>query len=164
LLELGDAAVAMGQPHGARIIVNDRVDVGLMAGAAGVHLGQDDLPPADSRRLLGPDGIIGFSTHSVAQVEIAMREPISYIAVGPVFGTPTKHTGYDAVGLELVSAAARLAGGVPVVAIGGITLETAESVLAAGATAVAVIGDLLIDRHPGARVAAYLRALARHRV
>jgi thiamine-phosphate pyrophosphorylase len=122
------------------------------------------LAPAHARRLVGPDRIVGFSTHSVPQVEAAIREPISYVAVGPVFGTTTKDTGYSAVGLELVSAAARLAKGVPVVAIGGITIDTAESVLQAGATSVAVIGDLLTQGNPRGRVAAYLQRLGQHRV
>ena len=94
----------------------------------------------------------------------AVREPITYLAVGPVFGTTTKDTGYSAVGLGLVSTAARLAGAIPVVAIGGITLETASSVLEAGATSVAVVGDLLMHGHPQGRVAAYLQRLEQHRV
>ena len=108
-----------------------------------MHVGQDDLPPAQARRLLGEDAVIGVSTHTPAQVEAALREPITYLAVGPVFATRTKDTGYQAVGLEFVSAVVRMAGSVPVVAIGGITLENASSVIAAGAAAVAVIGDLL---------------------
>ena len=75
--------------------------------------------------MLGAAAIVGLSTHTAAQIERAVREPITYLAVGPVFGTATKETGYDAVGLELVASAARLAAplGLPVVAIGGITLE-----------------------------------------
>ena len=112
----------------------------------------------------GPTRSSAVSTHTVPQIEAAIREPISYLAVGPVFGTQTKDTGYSAVGLELVSTAARLAGAIPVVAIGGITLETAASVLEAGATSVAVIGDLLAHGNPQGRVAAYLQRLEQHRV
>ena len=130
-----------------------------MAGAAGVHLGQDDLPVADARVLLGDEAIIGFSTHTEPQVEAALREPVSYLAVGPVFGTRSKETGYHAVGLGLVARAAQLAGPTAVVAIGGITLDNAVSVIHAGATSVAVISDLLVGGDPSARVAAYLRAL-----
>lgn len=154
-----DALVRAAGPHGASIIVNDRADLALLAGAAGVHLGQDDLPPAAARRLLGPDAIIGCSTHTVAQIEAARGEPASYIAVGPVFGTPTKDTGYDAVGLALVEEAARRSRGRPVVAIGGITLARVPEVIAAGASSVAVITDLLAGGDPAARVAAYLKAL-----
>jgi thiamine-phosphate pyrophosphorylase len=163
-LDLCDVIVRMAVPYGAAVIVNDRADLAVMANAHGVHVGQEDLAPAHARRLVGPDRIVGFSTHSVPQVEAAIREPISYVAVGPVFGTTTKDTGYSAVGLELVSAAARLAKGVPVVAIGGITIDTAESVLQAGATSVAVIGDLLTQGNPRGRVAAYLQRLGQHRV
>ena len=163
-LELCDELVRMASPYSASIIVNDRADLAVMARAAGVHVGQEDLAPADARGLLGPAAIVGFSTHTVAQIEAAVREPITYLAVGPVFGSTTKDTGYSAVGLGLVSTAVRLAGAIPVVAIGGITLETASSVLEAGATSVAVIGDLLMHGHPQGRVAAYLQRLEQHRV
>ena len=163
-LELCDEHVRMASPYSASVIVNDRADLAVMARAAGVHVGQEDLAPADARGLLGPAAIVGFSTHTVAQIEAAVREPITYLAVGPVFGTTTKDTGYSAVGLGLVSTAARLAGAIPVVAIGGITLETAPSVLEAGATSVAVIGDLLLHGNPHGRVAAYLQRLEQHRV
>jgi thiamine-phosphate pyrophosphorylase len=148
------------------VIVNDRVDLAMMSGADGVHVGQDDLPPADARALLGPDAVIGFSTHTLGQVEGALTQPVSYIAVGPVFGTRTKDTGYEAVGLELVRAAATVCrehrstwlpppgGRIPIVAIGGITLETAPAVLAAGAASVAVISDLLAG-DPAERVRRY---------
>ncbi|MGE0463605.1 MAG: thiamine phosphate synthase [Vicinamibacterales bacterium] len=144
----------------ARVIINDRADIARLSGAAGVHVGQDDLAVEDVRRLVGTAAIVGVSTHSVAQAEAALRQPISYLAVGPVFGTSTKDTGYAAVGLELVSAVARLAEGaeVPVVAIGGITLERAPDVLAAGASSVCVISDLLRG-DPATRVRAYLEAL-----
>ncbi len=154
----------MAGPYNAAIIVNDRADLAVMANAAGVHVGQEDLAPADARRLVGQMRIVGYSTHTVPQIEAAIREPISYLAVGPVFGTTTKDTGYSSVGLELVSTAARLTRAIPVVAIGGITIDTAESVLRAGATSVAVIGDLLAQGNPQRRVAAYLQRLEQHRV
>ena len=100
-------------------------------------------PPAAARRILGARAVIGYSTHTTAQIEAAAREPISYLAIGPVFGSRTKDTGYESVGLEMVREAARLARGLPVVAIGGITLERVPSVVAAGAAGIAVIGDLL---------------------
>jgi thiamine-phosphate pyrophosphorylase len=104
--------------------------------------------------------VVGFSTHTSGQVERAAQEPISYIAIGPVFGTRTKDTGYTAVGLAQVTEAANRSKGLPVVAIGGITLETAASVWEAGASSVAVISDLLEGRDPAARVRAYLRTAA----
>jgi thiamine-phosphate pyrophosphorylase len=157
-LDLSDAFVALAGEYGAEIIVNDRVDVARLSGAAGVHVGQADLPPAAARAQLGPSAIIGFSTHTVAQVEGALQEPISYIAVGPVFGTATKDTGYSAVGLDLVTAAAGLAGSIPIVAIGGVTLENARTAIDAGASSVAVISDLLVG-DPAERVKAFLRIL-----
>ena len=158
-LDLADAAVRLARPYQANIIVNDRADIALMSGAAGVHVGQDDLPPSAARRLMGEAAVVGLSTHSVAQVERALREPISYVAVGPVFGTRSKDTGYAAVGLELVGNAVRLAGELPVVAIGGITLDTARSVIEAGATSVAVISDLLVGNDPRSRTQAFVQAL-----
>ena len=158
-LDLADAAMRVASPYHANIIVNDRADIALMSGAAGVHVGQDDLPPSAARRLLGEAAVVGLSTHSVAQVERALREPISYVAVGPVFGTRSKDTGYAAVGLDLVASAARLAGELPVVAIGGINLENARTVIDAGATAVAVISDLLVSNDPRGRTKAFVQEL-----
>ena len=159
LLELCDAVVQAAARYQASVIVNDRADIAALSRAAGVHLGQDDLDPAAARALLGPDAIVGYSTHTVSQVEAAVDQPLSYIAVGPVFGTRSKDTGYEAVGLDMVTAAARAAAGVPVVAIGGITLATAPLVIEAGASSVAVIGDLLAGTDPTARIADYVRIL-----
>ena len=158
-LEICDAVVALSRQAGAFVIVNDRVDVATLSGASGVHVGQDDLPVTETRALLGDNAIIGFSTHSVAQVQAALSQPSSYIAVGPVFGTRTKDTGYEAVGLRLVTEAARLCGDRPVVAIGGVTLDNAPSVIEAGASCVAVIGDLLAGGRPEDRVRSYCQAL-----
>ncbi|HEY6361062.1 MAG TPA: thiamine phosphate synthase [Vicinamibacterales bacterium] len=158
-LQLCDLVVERARPYGATVIVNDRADLARLSGATGVHVGQEDLAPADARAIVGESSVIGYSTHTIAQVDQAAREPVDYIAVGPVFGTRTKATGYDAVGLDLVAAAVRRAHGRPLVAIGGITLETAPSVIAAGAAGVAVISDLLADGNPSGRVAAYLRRL-----
>ncbi len=160
LYDLCNRIVALAVSSNAMVIVNDRADLARMSGAAGVHVGQDDLPPIHARRLLGSDAVVGLSTHTVPQVQVALREPVTYVAVGPVFGTRTKDTGYDQIGLDFVSAAARMSGGVPIVAIGGITLLNARSVIDAGATAVAVIGDLLATSDPRGRARAFVRALA----
>lgn len=141
---------------GAEVIVNDRADVALMAGADGVHVGQDDLPPASVRAIIGPGRWIGLSTHTRTQLDAARTAPIDYVAVGPVFRTATKDTGYEPRGLALVEAAARL--GRPVVAIGGITLDNAAGVIAAGAASVAVISDLLTGGDPAERVRRFLAA------
>lgn len=161
-LALCDRIVRAAEPYKAHIIINDRVDLARLSGAAGAHVGQEDLAPAAARELLGPDAIVGFSTHTVAQIQAAIREPVTYVAIGPVFGTTTKATGYEAVGLAMVAEAVRLARGLPVVGIGGITLETAPRVIEAGATSVAVIGDLLVGDQPEARIRRFVDALGRH--
>jgi thiamine-phosphate pyrophosphorylase len=146
----------------AWVIVNDRVDIAIVAGTRHVHLGQDDLPVTDARALVGPDAVIGLSTHTPDQVDDACRLPVDYVAVGPVFRTQSKDTGYDPVGTALVAQArarADGAGHLPLVAIGGITLANAPAVLAAGADAVVVISDLLTGNQPAARALAFLRAL-----
>ena len=155
-LDLADAVVA-ARLGDAIVIVNDRPDVALMCGASGVHVGQDDLPVADVKRI-GPGLVVGLSTHTADQVDAALETQADYIAVGPVFGTSTKDTGYDAVGLDLVRYAARTGAGRPIVAIGGITVENAPQVVAAGAAAVAVITDLFAEPVE-TRIARYLRAL-----
>lgn len=166
LLELADAVVALAADTDAIVLVNDRPDVARLANAAGVHVGQTDLPPGACRALLGPDAIVGLSTHSRAEADAALVEEITYVATGPVFATGTKLDGGAPVGLErvgYVSVRAREVAArdepLPVVAIGGITLERAPSVLRAGATAVAVVSDLLTGGNPAARTAAFVRAL-----
>jgi thiamine-phosphate pyrophosphorylase len=159
-LALCDEVVALAVPFDATVIVNDRVDLARLSGAAGVHVGQEDLPPAAAREQLGPSAIVGVSTHTLDQVDAAAREPVSYVAVGPVFGTSTKDTGYAPVGLAFVrQARAHLPAATPIVAIGGITLEQSARVIEAGAAQVAVIGDLLATGNPQERIAAYSRAL-----
>ena len=158
-LTLCDVVVTRAASYGAHVIVNDRVDLARLSGASGVHVGQDDLPPSAARVQLGAAAIVGYSTHNVEQIAEAVEFPITYIAVGPVFGTQTKDTGYDAVGLPLVSSAVRLAAGRPVVAIGGVTLDNAGDAIAAGAASVAVISDLLTGGNPVARVRQYVDRL-----
>ena len=124
--------------HGALFIVNDHPDIAIAADADGVHLGQDDLPPDVVRKLPGFDGrLIGRSTHSLGQAQVAVHEGADYIAVGPVYPTPTKE-GRTAVGTALVS---RVAGVIdrPFVAVGGIDHDNAAAVVEAGAHALAVV-------------------------
>lgn len=162
-LAVTEAVVARAAACGATVVVNDRADIARLAGASGVHVGQDDLAPADVRRVIGGEAVLGLSTHTVAQLDAAVREPVTYVAVGPVFGTATKDTGYEAVGLDLVRRACAVAGPsrLPVVAIGGITLERAPGAIRAGAASVAVITDLLAGGDPAARARTFLDALSR---
>jgi thiamine-phosphate pyrophosphorylase len=161
LLDAATAVVRRAQASQGLVVVNDRADLARLAGAGGVHIGQTDLRPDVVRAIAGPDLVIGLSTHSPDQYEAALGQPLDYVAVGPVFATATKSTGYEAVGLERVRhAAARLGGcGLPLVAIGGITLDGARSVRDAGAQSVAVISDLLATGDPASRVRDYLLAL-----
>jgi len=160
-LTAATAIVAMARRAGARVIVNDRADIARLCDADGVHVGQDDLPPSLVRGIVGTQAIVGLSTHTPVQLEAALREPVDYVAIGPVFGTATKETGYHALGLEPVRRAAGRAAPLakPLVAIGGITLDTASEVLGAGAATVAVITDLVANGDPAARVRAYLARL-----
>ncbi len=137
-----EAALRVARQLGAKIIINDRVDIAVALKADGVHLGQDDLPPAAARRLLGPDAIIGFSTHDPNQARLAVDLPVDYIAIGPVFATDTKETFDPAVALAGVRLARTAIGSIPLVAIGGISFANSLEVLDAGADAVAIIRDI----------------------
>jgi thiamine-phosphate pyrophosphorylase len=157
VLEIARVVRPLAQQAGARLIVNDRPDVARAAGADGVHLGQDDLPVAAARTVLGAGGIVGVSTHSVGQARAAVAAGADYLGVGPVFETTSKVGALAARGLDLVRAV-RHEVTLPLVAIGGITPTTAPEVRAAGADAVAMIAALV--RAPD--VAAAVRdALAR---
>jgi thiamine-phosphate pyrophosphorylase len=126
--------------HGALFILNDRPDLALEAGADGVHVGQDDASVAQARAVVGPDRLVGLSTHTPAQVDAAATLGVDYIGVGPVHATPTK-PGRPAVGLDLVRYAAQNAQ-VPFFAIGGINPDNVDAVRAAGAARVAVVRAL----------------------
>lgn len=145
-------------PPDCSLIINDRADVAALAGAAGVHLGQDDLPVAAARALLGPQKIIGLSTHNQAQLEAAQTLPADYLALGPVFATATKADTEPVVGLERLRVLRRLTDK-PLVAIGGITPENAASVLAAGVDTVAVISGWLAAENIPQRLDEFRRVL-----
>lgn len=133
---------------GCAFVINDRADIAALL-ESGLHLGQDDLPPTLARRILGPDALLGFSTHNAAQLIAADAEPVSYLAIGPIFTTASKANPDPQLGLASLHAI-RAATRKPLVAIGGITRQTAPSVWAAGADTIAVIADLLsagADKH-----------------
>jgi thiamine-phosphate pyrophosphorylase len=138
-------ALTIARAAGIPVIINDRADVAFALKADGVHLGQNDLPPAPARKLLGKDAIIGLSTHSVEQAMNAAQQPIDYIGIGPVFPTKTKQDPDDVVGLEGLRAVRNAIGDLPLVAIGGINAENIGSVFRAGADSAAIIGALLAD-------------------
>ncbi len=142
------AGVAGGREAGVSVVVNDRVDIARLTGAAGAHLGQDDLSCRAAREILGEDAILGLSTHGEEQVRAADSEPCDYIAIGPVFGTATKEDAEPVVGLAGVESARR-ATARPLVAIGGIGPARMRSVLRAGADAAAVV-SAIVAPSPGA--------------
>ena len=163
LLERAEIAREAAHDAGALFVLNDRPDLALACRADGVHVGQDDVPPALARRILGPDAIVGLSTHSPAELEAAEGEPVDYVSVGPVVPTPTK-PGRPGTGLDYVRlAAGRLAGRLPFFVTGGIAPATLDEVLAAGATRVVVVRALTEAPDPAAvaaELAAGLRAFA----
>jgi thiamine-phosphate pyrophosphorylase len=138
------AALDLARERDVRLIVNDRADIALALGADGLHLGQDDLDPAVARRLLGERFIIGYSTHTIAQAIEAARQPVDYIALGPIFDTHTKENPAPTVGLEALRRVRdSIDPSVALVAIGGITRDNARATLDAGADSVALISALL---------------------
>ena len=153
---IADAIGAVEAAHnaGAVIIVNDRVDVAIAIGADGVHLGQDDLPPAEARRLLGANAIIGYSTHTIRQAAAAALEPVDYIAFGPIFMTETKPDTDPVVGLDLLRSVRETIGDIPLVAIGGIKLSDLAALFAAGADSAAMISAVVAEA--GSITAKYL--------
>jgi len=139
---LKDAAVMYQSAGGrVRLMMNDRPGLAVRAGFDGAHVGQQDMNPEEARKILGPDRILGVSTHNRAQIEIANTQPVDYIAIGPVFATSTKSNPDPVIGLEGVREARKLTAK-PLVAIGGITLENARQIIDAGADSVAVISAL----------------------
>ena len=137
---------------GCKLILNDRADIAVLANFDGVHVGQGDLSPADARRVVGPDRIVGVSTHTDEQVRIADQSCADYIAIGPVFATGTKLNSDPVVGLDGVRRARALTTK-PLVAIGGITRDNARSVIDAGADSIALISALFAANESTAQIA-----------
>ena len=145
-------------PLGVTFIVNDRADVAALAGASGVHVGQEDLDVEEARSVVGRSKLVGVSTHNRAQFERAAATSADYIAVGPIFCTSTKSNPDPVVGTEFIRQVKPLTDK-SIVAIGGITLERAAEVVRAGADSVAVISDILRARGPGERARQFLEVL-----
>ncbi|HTK36926.1 MAG TPA: thiamine phosphate synthase [Pyrinomonadaceae bacterium] len=143
--EAAKPAVEIARKNDVKIVINDRVDIARALGADGVHLGQDDLRPDAARHILGPDAIIGYSTHSVEQALRAAVFNIDYIAIGPIFKTTTKEKPDPVVGLDGLGEVKEQLGNIPLVAIGGIDLDNIREVLAAGAESVALVSALIRD-------------------
>jgi thiamine-phosphate pyrophosphorylase len=158
LLETSQKLISSLSSRGSSLIVNDRPDVAALAGAAGVHVGQEDLDAEQARAVVGKEMWVGVSTHTLEQFRRAASTSADYIAVGPVFDTTSKANPDPVVGLELIRQARQLTDK-PIVAIGGITLDRAASVIAAGADSVAVIRDVLCAVKPAEQARRYLETL-----
>jgi thiamine-phosphate diphosphorylase len=147
----------LANTYSALFIVNDDPYLALELSADGVHVGQDDVDPAEARRIMGPDAIIGLSTHSREQIEAAAGEPVDYLSVGPIWETPTKE-GRPATGLELIETAAEVAR-LPWFAIGGIDRGNVDEVVDAGAERLCVVRAIRDAVDPRAAAAALFNAV-----
>lgn len=159
LFEISLNLVNFLNPRHLRVIVNDRPDIARLAGAGGVHVGQEDLQVEDARAICGAERWVGVSTHTLDQVREAGKTSADYIAVGPIFATSTKRNPDPIVGVDFICRARQLTSK-PMVAIGGITLERGAEVFRAGADSVAVARDLLTAPQPGARAREFLNLAA----
>jgi thiamine-phosphate pyrophosphorylase len=160
-LREAEAALEIARRNNVRIIINDRVDIALALDADGVHLGRSDMPVDAARALLGPESIIGTSTHNIAQVERASALPVNYIAFGPIFDTHTKSDHEPVVGLPQLSVAKQILPETPLVAIGGIAGDNFPQALRAGADSVAIISHLLSEPAKIAQKLKQMTALSR---
>ena len=158
LLQASSALTAQLVPQGALFFVNDRPDVAFLSGASGVHVGQDDVPPAEARAVVGTETLVGVSTHNLEQFRVAAESSADYVALGPVFATDSKANPDPVVGTAMIREARTLTQK-PIVAIGGITLDQAREVLDAGADSVAVISDILRAADPVKRARQFLDLL-----
>jgi thiamine-phosphate pyrophosphorylase len=158
LLHASQALCLTVRQHGGTFLVNDRADISHLAGASGVHLGQDDLSVAAAREVVERNSLIGLSTHNLRQFKAAVESSADYIAVGPIFSTSGKHNPDPVVGVDFIRAVRKLTTK-PMVAIGGITLERAREVMDAGADSVAVISDILKAKNPADRIRQYLQMI-----
>lgn len=154
-LALARAARTQTRAADCRLIVNDRIDVALACDADGVHLGQEDLPLAAGKKLMGTR-LVGISTHDVNQAKEAEQNGADYIGFGPMFGTQTKATGFTARGVEMLKQV-RVAVKIPIVAIGGINEQNVDQVWRAGADSAALISDILGAENIAAKIARLLR-------
>jgi len=158
LLESSKRLSSLLIPQGVTFLVNDRADVASLAAASGVHLGQEDLGVEEARVVIGPERLVGVSTHNLQQFQQAAATSADYLAVGPVFATSTKANPDPVVGTDFIRRVRGLTNK-PIVAIGGITLDRAAEVIQAGADSVAVISDILRAPDPGKRARQYVDLL-----
>jgi thiamine-phosphate pyrophosphorylase len=158
LFESSRKLISLLAPLKVSVVVNDRADVAALAGASGVHVGQEDLGAEEARQVVGTEKLVGVSTHNLEQFQRAAASSADYIAVGPIFSTGTKSNPDPVVGTEFIRKV-RLLTDKPIVAIGGVTLERAPGIIKSGADSVAVISDILRADEPGMRARQYINLL-----
>ena len=158
LFESSRKLISALSSQGASLVVNDRPDVAALAGANGVHVGQEDLGVEEARSVVGPDKLVGVSTHNVEQFQRAAASSADYIGVGPIFATGTKANPDPVVGVQFIRKVRPLTDK-PIVAIGGVTLQRTPEIIESGADSVAVISDILGAREPGMRARQYIDLL-----
>lgn len=161
LFELAGALRSMTREYGARLLINDRIDVALAVGADGVHLGRSGIPVADARRILGSDQIIGYSAHSMAEAQQAEGDGADFVTFGPIYATPSKATYGEPLGLARLAEVTRILT-IPVFALGGVKISTVHDVLSAGARGVALISAVIAAKNPAAETESLLQIIAGH--
>jgi thiamine-phosphate pyrophosphorylase len=159
-LQLVSDALAVTKGTNTRLVVNDYWRVAVVAGAEHLHLGQEDLAEADLKAIRDAGLTLGLSTHDDAELEIALRAEPDYIALGPIFPTTLKSMRFGPQGIAKITEWKKRIGDIPLIAIGGIKLEQAAAIFAAGADSIAVVSDVTQNADPDARVRAWLQAFA----
>lgn len=161
LFELADELRNITRAYGARLLINDRIDIALAVGADGVHLGRGSIPVAAARRILGGAQLIGYSAHGLAEAQQAEADGADFVTFGPVYSTPSKAAYGEPLGLARLSEVARSLA-IPVFALGGVNISSAHEVMAAGAHGVALISAIIATQNPTVATESLLRIIAHH--
>jgi thiamine-phosphate pyrophosphorylase len=163
LFELADELRLLTREYGAKLLINDRIDIALAVGADGVHLGKAGLPLPEARRILGSERLIGYSAHSADEALQAQLCGADFVTLGPVYHTPSKARYGEPLGLSALSEAARSVT-IPIFALGGVKQATVAEVLSGGARGVALISAVMAAPNPRAETEMLLRTIAHHAV
>jgi thiamine-phosphate pyrophosphorylase len=161
LFELAGELRKVTREYGAKLLINDRIDIALAVDADGVHLGRGTLPVTVARRILGSAQIIGYSAHSLTEAQQAERDGADFITFGPIYATPSKAAYGEPLGLERLSEVARSLA-IPVFALGGVKISSVPEVLSAGARGIALISAIIAARNPTVETESLLRIIAHH--
>lgn len=161
LYELAGDLRKITREYGAKLLINDRIDIALAVAADGVHLGRASLPVSAARHMLGSDQIIGYSAHDVAEALQAERDGADFVTFGPVYATPSKAAYGEPIGLARLAEVARCLN-IPVFALGGVKKSSVDEVLSAGAHGIALISAIIAAQNPADETAALLRTITHH--